>query len=129
MKKIYLVAVFIIGISVFSFILFYLWGITHILDLKPPIVIEKIDIGGQIDIQILYVPGNATLMNGVQIRKINKQTQEEYLLGNYDRYNYLDEYSLEGQNLTFVLRDTSVHHLESVDTFQLNINDVKYKIK
>jgi hypothetical protein len=129
MKKGCLIAVIVISISVFSILFFYLWGITHILDLKSPIIIEKFDIGGQKDIQILYVPGNATLMNGVQVRKINKQTKEEYLLENYDRYNYLDKYDFEGQTLTLVLRDTSVHHLESIDTFQLNINDVKYKIK
>jgi hypothetical protein len=99
--------------------------------LKPEafILMERINVDEQSEVKILYIPGNATSQNITQVRKINHETKEEYVLGNYERYNYLDQYWLEGDSLVLVLRDTSVYHIISIDTVKLNTQDIKYKIE
>ncbi|GHT01620.1 hypothetical protein FACS189421_14270 [Bacteroidia bacterium] len=128
MKRIYIIIVCVIGILIISISAFnYL--VPQILEPALPVLMEKINLDEQNEIEILYIPGNATSQNITQIRKTNKKTKEKYVLENYERYNYLDRFSLDGENLSIVLRDTSVHHLESIETFQLNVQDVKYKLK
>ncbi|MDR2057208.1 MAG: hypothetical protein LBP83_02800 [Dysgonamonadaceae bacterium] len=128
MKKGYLSAIIII-VLVISVSIFYYWSITQIFKPVVSVSMGKINIDEQNEIEILYIPGNATSQNITQIRKINNTTKEKYVLGNYERYNYLDKYYLSEENLIIILRDTSIHHFESIDTVQLNIQNIKYKIK
>jgi hypothetical protein len=72
-------------------------------------------------------PGN---LNGI----ITYEKQEEYVLENYEHYDNLVGYCLSGDTLTIFLKkgywlDKQSSNFVSCDTFQLNINDVKYKIK
>lgn len=130
MKKSCIVSIAIIGITVFLFLLLYLYAASHLLEPASPILVNKIDIDGQYEIEILYIPGNATSQNITQIRKINKRTKEKYVLENYNkRYSYLEKLSIDDNTLSIILRDTSDHNLERVDTFQLDMQDVKYKLK
>jgi hypothetical protein len=127
MKKGYIII--IIGICFFFLLIYFLWGLTYTLEPEPPLLIKKIDIDKQNRIEILYIAGNTTSQNYTIIKKINNKTKEEFILDNYERYNFLEKYYLEGDNLTLILRDTSVHYVEIIDTLRLNIQDVKYKIE
>jgi hypothetical protein len=128
MKKSCFITIFVIGICSIL-ILLYLYGTTHILETNPPVLIKKINIGKNNEIKILYIEGNATSQNYIQIRRIDNTTKEEYILGNYERYNYLEKYKFKNDSLTLILKDTSIFHFECVDTFRLNINEIKYKIE
>jgi hypothetical protein len=130
MKRGCVITIIIIGISFFSLLIYFYWGITRIFESEVPTLIKKIDIGEQNKIEILYIAGNATSRNYTQIRKIDNKTNKKYLLESYEkRYNYLEKYKLNGDSLILVLRDTSSIHLERVDTFLLNIQDIKYELK
>ena len=127
MKKGYLV-VNIILILIVSLSVFYCFNVSWIFEPAVSISMGKINIDGQNEIQVLYIQGNASSQNITQVRKINNKTKEKYILGNYERYNYLDEFYLDRDNLTIILRDTSIHHFTSVDTIRIDIQNVKYKI-
>jgi hypothetical protein len=65
---------------------------------------------------------------------ITYEDQEEYILENYENYDNMVGYCLQGDSLTVFLRKgywLGKHSSNFVecDTFKLNINDVKYKIK
>lgn len=56
-------------------------------------------------LKILYVSGNATTQNCIQV--ITVRGKEIKVLRNYERYNSLDYYDFSGDSiLTLVLRDT-----------------------
>ncbi|MDL2306280.1 hypothetical protein LJC72_13270 [Bacteroides sp. OttesenSCG-928-D19] len=130
MKKGCIISIAIIGIAFFLFLFLYSYAGSHLLEPASPILIKTIEVDKQNKIEILYIPGNATSQNITQIRKINKKTKEKYVLENYyKRYNYLEKFSLEDKKLSIILRDTNIHYFERMDTFQLNIQDVKYKLE
>jgi hypothetical protein len=90
---------------------------------------KNIDIDRHSEIEILYIAGNATSQNFTQIRKVNKDTHQKYLIANIERYNYLDSCNLNDTLLTLVLCDTSVYHLKVKDTITVNINNIQYQLK
>lgn len=128
MKKRYIVIIISTILVIVLFVFFY-WNAINMLKPEAFILMERINVDEQSEVKILYIPGNATSQNITQVRKINHETKEEYVLGNYERYNYLDQYWLEGDSLVLVLRDTSVYHIISIDTVKLNTQDIKYKIE
>ncbi len=56
-------------------------------------------------IRLYYVPSNATTQSYIQVRKIESSIEE--VLGSYERFNYLDNYSLIGDTLFISVSDTS----------------------
>ena len=71
--------------------------------------------------------------NCIQVRKINNKTKEEYLLENYEKFDNMIGYCLSGDSMTIYIRKGHRVKTQSdsilCDTFYLNINDVKWKIK
>ena len=69
----------------------------------------------------------------IQVRKINKETKEEYLLESYKNYDNMVGYTLIKDTLIvylrqdYLLKDSS--DFVKCDTFHLNINDTKWRIK
>ena len=70
----------------------------------------------------------------IQVRKIEEETKEEYLLENYEGYDNMVGYCFRRDTITIFLRkgywigNRSSNFVEC-DTFHLNINNVKWKIK
>jgi len=129
MKRGIILLIIVVLIIIISVSIFYYFSVFSVFKPSASVSMGNINIDEQSEIEILYIPGNATSQNITQIRKIDKSTNEKFVLENYERYNYLDKYYLKGDCITIILRDTSVHHFESIDTVRLNIHDVKYKIE
>ncbi|MFM9949538.1 MAG: hypothetical protein ACKV1O_16490 [Saprospiraceae bacterium] len=70
-------------------------------------VIEQIDIPNkEYSLKIHYIPSNASSQSYIQIRKFEKNVEE--VLESYERYNYLNEYEIIGQDtLSLLISDTS----------------------
>jgi hypothetical protein len=128
MKKKYLIIVIVVSLIISILFVSYL-SLIRIFDSVVSVSMGKINIDSTNEIEIIYVQGNATSQNFTVVKKTNKETKAEYILDNYERYNYLEKYYLDGENLTLILRDTSVHHVEIIDTFRLNIHNIQYKLQ
>lgn len=69
-------------------------------------IIEKISIPDKkYQIHIYYVPGDATIESSIQVRKIENNVQE--VLGRYERFNYLNSYSITKDSLILFVSDSS----------------------
>ena len=104
------------------------------LDLStPPTYITGYSLGVKGSIKFLHV-GGALSTSCIQVRKIDKETNDEYLLENYKGYDNMVGYCLHGDSITIFLRKGYWMGKQSstfveCDTFHLNINDVKWEIK
>jgi len=128
MKKVLLLIGIIIVLAI-AILICYSVGSFRLLESSTPVLLKKIYLDTQNEVEIIYIPGNATSQNITQIRKINLISGKKSVLGNFERYNYLESDSLCGSNLMIVLRDTGVYHFNCIDTIRLNIHDVQYEIK
>jgi hypothetical protein len=71
--------------------------------------------------KILYVAGNATTQNVIQVVSISNDNSQ-VVLKNYERYNALDSYKLLGDTiLQLVVRDTISYLGNKPDTFLLKL--------
>lgn len=71
--------------------------------------------------KILYVAGNATTQNVIQVVRISKDSKQ-VVLKNYERYNALDSYRiLNNSSLQLILRDTISYLGNRPDTFLLKL--------
>lgn len=70
-------------------------------------VIKEIQIpANRNTIRIYYIPSNATTECYIQVRKIENGKEE--ILKSFERYNFLDDYTLIGpDSVRLILRDTS----------------------
>jgi len=99
----------------------------------PPTYITGYSLGIKGSIKFFYA-GDALSASCIQVRKIDNETNDEYLLENYKGYDNMVGYCLRGDSITVFLRKGYWIGKQSstfveCDTFHLSINDVKWKIK
>lgn len=129
MKKKRLIIVVILLLILFSFI--FLWNQFNINE--EPTCITEHSLGVKESINFIY--SNSSLSASyIQIRKINRETKEEYLLEAYQNYDNMVGYALRKDTLVVFLRkgywiNSNSSNFIECDTFHLNINNIKWKIK
>ncbi|MFY7888846.1 MAG: hypothetical protein ACOVOW_08055 [Spirosomataceae bacterium] len=70
---------------------------------------------------VFYLPSNATSQDYVQIRKRDKITGNESIVGNYERFQGIEKYrQLNGSFLEIILLDTASYPPRK-DTVQIAI--------
>jgi hypothetical protein len=149
MKKGCLITTAILILSfVVCFVYFFQTG--SLPENTPPTYITETGLVGKYSIEFYYVKSSLSA-NCIQVRKkiqklrdssndtgynghIYRETLEEYILENYEHYDNMIGYCLRGDSLSIFLRkgyNCCADSFDSIqcDTFQLNINDVKYKVK
>jgi len=144
MKKSFLITIIVTAILILFF-LFYFFQTFKLVENSPPTHITGTSLGVKYSIEFFYV--NSPLsVSSIQVRKIHNmlnsgnyngipdESHEEYLLENYKNYDNLIGYSLCGDSITIYLRKgylikTQSSNFVECDTFHLNINNVKSKIK
>jgi hypothetical protein len=141
MKKICLITTIVIGILILSFVV-YFFQTGGLLGKTSPIHITGVTLGVKGSIEFYYI-NESLSADCIQVRKIRNinpgnlngaityEKQEEYVLENYEHYDNMVGYCLRGDTLTIFLKKGYwlTSNFVECDTFQLNINDVKYKIK
>lgn len=71
-------------------------------------------------LSVVYLPSNATIQSAIQVRK--KFKDKEDIINTYDRYNYVDTYSLKDDStFMLVVRDTISILGNKPDTIYVNI--------
>lgn len=75
----------------------------------------------KVNINIYYIPSNATSNDYIQVRIKDMESKTDTII-NFEKYNYIVNSGLDGPLLNIVLKDTSVHHINRIDTFIVNIN-------
>ena len=129
MKKGHLIIAVILSLILFSFIFL----LSQFNFKEKPTYITEHSLGIKEFISFVYV--NSFLSASyIQVRKINKETKEEYLLEAYQNYDNMVGYTLHKDTLTVFLRKGYLINRNSsnfieCDTFHLNINNIKWKIK
>ena len=99
----------------------------------PPTYITEHSLGAHGSIRFVYI--NSSLSASyIQVRKIDKNTNKEYLLESYEHYDNLVGYNLRANCMTVFLRkgyliSSQSSNVIECDTFHLNINNIKWKIK
>jgi hypothetical protein len=142
MKKSCLITTIVV-VNLILALAFYSYKVL-IWDIKPKkITGETLGVKGSIE---FYYLNSSLSASCIQVRKIQNtnpsnlngdikyETQEEFVLENYEHYDNMVGYCLHGDSLTIFLRKGYLlgkhsSNFVECDTFQLNINDVKYKIK
>lgn len=72
-------------------------------------------------LECYYLPSNATSQDYVQIRQVNKQTNAEIILENYERYQSVSNYKqLNDSLVSIILIDTS-SYIQRRDTVLVKI--------
>lgn len=56
-------------------------------------------------LRIYSIPPNATSQSYVQIRKVENEAEE--VIANFERYNDVKNYNINGDSISFILVDTS----------------------
>ncbi len=71
-------------------------------------VIEEVKVPNKAyKLKIYYIPSNASSQSYIQVRKFENGIEE--VLQSYERFNYLNEYEIVGQNtLKLIISDTSL---------------------
>jgi len=78
--------------------------------------VAEIDVPNKYKIGIFYLPSNASSQSYIQIRRLENQD----VLENYERYNFLNDYKLCNDTLRLILSDTSLVE-RKVDTLFFKI--------
>lgn len=119
--------------AIILLILFYYIFLASSLDLtEEPTHITEHSLGEKESISFVDIDSPLSA-SYIQVRKINKETKEEYLLESYKNYDNMVGYTLSKDTLIIYLRrdywleDSS--DFVKCDTFHLNINDIKRRIK
>ena len=119
--------------AIILLILFYYIFLVSSLDLtEKPTYITEHSLGGKESISFVDIDSPLSA-SYIQVRKINKETKEEYLLESYKNYDNMVGYTLIKDTLIvylrqdYLLKDSS--DFVKCDTFHLNINDTKWRIK
>ncbi len=104
------VIVSLIGYGIYKVNTFSLFDveITHLQTINVP---EK-----PYTLKVYLLPSNATSQSYIQVRKIESKVEE--VLASYERYNYLNSYSLSDGEVSFIVSDTSIAHSRA-DTVRL----------
>jgi hypothetical protein len=129
MNKKHLIIVVILLSILFSFILFW----NQFSFKTESIYITEHSLGVKESISFVYI--NSSLSSSyIQVRKVNKETNEEYLLETYQNYDNMVGYALCKDTLAVFLRkgywiNSNSSNFIECDTFHLNINNIKWKIK
>ena len=118
MKKIFR----IIGIVFIVVISYYLWIVLQLF-IPNNTLRQKIDIGNNESIKIVFSSGSATVADYAIFTKINKKTKKKYRLGMYRKgaADRIENYWLIGDSLTVVLANTYCYPSVCFDTIRLNI--------
>jgi len=100
---------------------------------ESPTHITGYTLGVKGSIEFFYINSSLSACC-IQVRKIDKRTNEEYLLENYENYDNMVGYCYSGDSLTIFIRQgywLGRRHSNSVecDTFHININNTKWKLK
>jgi hypothetical protein len=69
-------------------------------------------------LKVYLLPSNSTSQSYIQVRKIESKVEE--VLASYERYNYLNSYTLSDGEVSFILSDTSIAHSRA-DTVRLTL--------
>lgn len=69
-------------------------------------------------LKLYHVPSNATSQSYIQVRKI--ENEKEYVLRNYERYNYVVSHAIKNETLELVLKDTAAVNIK-VDTVYVKL--------
>lgn len=128
-KKTLIVVVLLSVVALFLFI--FLLSLFNFKE-KPTYITEH-SLGLKESIRFVYVNSSLSV-SCIQIRKIDKKTKDEYLLETYQNYDNMIGYTLSNDTLTVFLRqgywlNKSSSDFIKCDTFHLNINNIKWKIK
>ena len=132
MKKGSLITAIVAVILILSVVIYFFQSFS-IFGSEQPVYISEHSLGVKGSIKFFYI-NSPVSASCIQVRKIDKETNEEYLLENYEHYNNMVGYCLRGDSMTIFLRKgywlgrQSSNFIEC-DTFHLNINDVKWKLK
>jgi len=133
MKKGCRITAIVTAILILSFIIFvfyFLYTFSSGMTGRVHITETNLDVRYSIKFDYVTSPLSA---NFIQVLKIDNKTKEEYLLENYDNYDNMVGYCLQGDSMTIYLKGgyrvnkQSSNYIEC-DTFHLNINDVKLKL-
>ena len=98
---------FLIQIISFVVLAISLLNCTNVLNVKHK-ELSVIEVPGQsYKLQIVNIPSNATIQSSIQVRKLLDDKEDEEILQDYERYNYLESYKLLGDTaLMIVVKDT-----------------------
>lgn len=74
-------------------------------------LIEEIQIKDKdYKLKIIFFPSNATIQSSIQVRTVENDVEE--VIGDYERYNFLESYEIKNDSLFIVLNDTMRAHVK-----------------
>ena len=130
MKKCCLITTILTGILIISFVIYRF----QVLNFSTsPTYITGYSLGVKGSIKFFYIDSSISA-SFIQVQKIEDGTNEKYLLENYEGYDNMIGYGLRGDTMTIYLRKgywigKQSSNFVECDTFHLNINNVKWKLK